>query len=342
LKASMGQNVPVPLSSKAAQKQIERLPAEVLKGLRPTPASQILRVGRPLWESKGATRTVARSTPLVEWNNITYTYTPQRKERWFGNTSIAPLVEESALYDVSSMLWAGEIVALLGPNGAGKSTLLRTLNGLVRPQQGEVRVCGQSVRQRPVGELARVVGYAPQRPERLFFCSTVADELTAGPRALGIEAVTKAWQARLIEALDPGPLLGQPPYTLSIGQQRRVGLAAVLAAQPRVVALDEPTAALDASARATLAALLRELTATGAAIVIVTHDIDFAASIASRWLVLVAGRLVADDLPVRILANEPLLTEAALEPSAFHQLDFWLSQRLAGNYTPCKEETMEC
>ena len=209
-----------------------------------------------------------------------------------------------------------------------KLRLLRTLNGLVRPQRGEVRICGQPVGHRPVADLARIVGYAPQRPERLFFCSTVADALAAGPRALGVEEETRTWQAALIDALDLAPLLERSPYTWSAGQQRRVGLAAVLACQPQIVVLDEPTAGLDISARATLAALLRELTVRGVAIVIVTHDTEFAATLASRWLLLVAGRLLADNTPAQIMVNESLLTAAAVEPSTSHHLDRWLDHRL--------------
>ncbi len=333
LRRYMIQDIPIPLNSRDAQKQIERLPAGVLEDLRSAPPSQAARVGRPQKEPEGEIFAGSWSAPLVEWRNVSYTYTLKHRDRWFGNTSMTTSMDEGALHDVSSVLRPGEIVALLGPNGAGKSTLLRTLNGLVRPQRGEVHICGQRVGHRPVAELARIVGYAPQRPERLFFCSTVADEVAAGPRALGVEATTKAWQATLVEALDLEPFLKRSPYTLSVGQQRRVGLAAVLAAKPRVVALDEPTAGLDASARAVLATLLRELTTTGASVVVVTHDVDFAATVASRWLVLVAGRLVADDTPARIMANEALLTEAALEPSAFHYLDFWLNQRLTRDCT---------
>jgi energy-coupling factor transporter ATP-binding protein EcfA2 len=317
----------LPLTVRNARQYIEHLPVEILKDICPPALLQAES------ETHASTKhEAAGHAPLVEWSNVTYAYTSVHANSWL-NTMRSTIPAGNALHNVSGMLWPGEIVALVGPNGAGKSTLLRTLNGLVRPQRGEVRVCGKPVGQRPVAELARVVGYAPQRPERLFFCSTVVEELTAGPRALGIEGTTRGWQTMLIEMLGLRTFLNHSPYTLSVGQQRRVALAAALASRPQVVALDEPTAGLDADARATLAGLLRELANAGAAVVIVTHDIEFANSIASRWLVLVAGRLVADDTPARIMMNDALLVEAALEPSASYLLDHLLYRRFVGEYT---------
>lgn len=316
----------LPLTRKEARRLIEQLPVEALEEMR----SRVTMQGRPA-PVASPQHLAAGLPPLIEWNNVSYTYPPTFAKSWLP----APLMSGvtwtgNALHEVSSMIWPGEIVALVGPNGAGKTTLLRTLNGLVRPQQGEVRVCGKRTGQRPVAELAQAVGYAPQRPERLFFCATVAEELMAGPRALGIEEATRGWQTLLIEAFGLGALLNQSPYTLSLGQQRKVALAAALASRPPVVALDEPTAGLDAGAQATVTSVLREVAAAGAAVVIVTHDLEFASAIASRWLVLVAGGLLADDTPARIMKNDALLVEAALEPCASYQLDSWLSERLAG------------
>ncbi len=318
----------LPLTLQAAQHHIEHLPIEMLDSLRPIITQHMERDAFSL-----AKCSRAGQTPSVEWMHVTHSYTSPRKERRPGKKSSTAFLTDNALHDVNSTLWPGEIVALLGPNGAGKSTLLRTLNGLVRPQQGEVRVCGERVGKRPIAELARTVGYAPQRPERLFFCSTVAEELAVGPHALGIAAASKEWQGLLIESLCLDPFLNRSPYTLSMGQQRRVGLAAVLASHPQIVALDEPTVGLDAHARATLAVLLQKLASNGASIIIVTHDTEFATTIASRWLVLVAGRLVADDTPAQIMKNRSLLTDAALEPSPSYQLDLQLYQRLIKDYT---------
>ncbi len=320
-------NLSLPLTLQNVQQHIEQLPPEVLKNLSSTVEQDIAK------KASDVNYRRARQTPSVEWTHVTHHYTSTQEKRWLRKKRVDTLVAENALNDICEVLWPGEIVALLGPNGAGKSTLLRTLNGLVRPQQGEVRLDSKPIGQRPVAELAQIVGYAPQRPERLFFCPTVAEELAAGPRALGIGTKTQEWQNLLIESLGLVPFLSRSPYTLSVGQQRKVGLAAVLASQPQVVALDEPTAGLDEGGKVTLATLLHQLATNGVSVIIATHDIEFAAAVASRWLILVAGRLRADGSPTQVMINSSLLVEAALEPSHSFQLNVQLHQRLIKEHT---------
>jgi len=328
-------NPPLPLTLQQAKQCIEHLPANVLEDLSSSfPERDYSTVERFAEKETLFTHDKsARHIPCVEWTHVTYSYTSTQGKRWFEKKRVHTAVAENALHDICEVLWPGEIVALLGPNGAGKSTLLRTLNGLVRPQQGEVRISGKCIGQRPIAELAHMVGYAPQRPERLFFCQTVAEELAAGPHALGIDMETREWQNLLIESLGLAPFLHRSPYMLSMGQQRKVGLAAVLASHPQVVALDEPTAGLDECGRATLVTLLHQLATNGVSVLVATHDIEFAATVASRWLVLVAGRLRANDTPTRVMMNADLLVDAALEPSSTYQLDMQLRQRLIEGHT---------
>ncbi|GAC1621789.1 MAG: energy-coupling factor transporter ATPase [Ktedonobacteraceae bacterium] len=312
----------LPLTIQRAQQYIEQLSSAMLKDLYPTIEQYT--------ERKTACTSDKRvgQTPSAEWRQVTHSYTFAQDKRRVDTKHTGTSGVENALQDICEVLWPGEIVALLGPNGAGKSTLLRTLNGLVRPQQGEVRISGKRIGQRPIAELAQFVGYAPQRPERLFFCQTVAEELAAGPHALGIGTTTKEWLHLLIDSLGLAPLLHRSPYTLSMGQQRKVGLAAVLALHPQIVALDEPTAGLDEGGRATLATLLHQLATHGVSVIVATHDIEFAATVASRWLVLIAGRLKASDTPTHVMMNSALLVDAALEPSYTYQLDTQLRQRV--------------
>ncbi|GAC1402111.1 MAG: energy-coupling factor transporter ATPase [Ktedonobacteraceae bacterium] len=321
------ENLPLPLTLQEAQQYIKQLPSNVLEDLYPTVERFAEREALCTHDKS------AGQIPCVEWTHVTHSYTSTPSKRWPEKKRVQTVVAENALQDICEVLWPSEIVALLGPNGAGKSTLLRTLNGLVRPQQGEVRISGKQIGRRSIAELAHIVGYAPQRPERLFFCQTVAEELAAGPRALGIDRATKEWQNLLIESLGLTPFLRCSPYTLSMGQQRKVGLAAVLASHPQVVALDEPTAGLDEGSRATLATLLQQLATNGVSVLVATHDIEFAATVASRWLVLVAGRLKANDTPSRVMMNTALLVDAALEPSYSYQLDVQLRQRLIQEHT---------
>ncbi|GAC1349355.1 MAG: hypothetical protein NVSMB27_21710 [Ktedonobacteraceae bacterium] len=328
LKQQSDSDTSVPLDIETVQKQLTCLPVAALQAIHST-------IPRIVYSEDVQSRirlSSAGQAPLVEWINVGYTYSSSKRESTSKHTHQPT---KKALHDINAALWPGEIVAVLGPNGAGKSTLLKTLNGLIRPQQGEVRIGGERTGNKSVAELAHVSGYAPQRPERLFFCSTVAQELAAGPRAMGIS--TTETQKPLIDAFALNSLLERSPYTLSLGEQRRAGLAAVLASQPQVIALDEPTVGLDASARRALAILLRAVVDRGAVVVMVTHDIEFASATASRWLVLVDGRLVANDTPAHIMANAEVLKEAALEPSADYQLAYWLDRRVLIEQAPRNE-----
>ncbi len=198
---------------------------------------------------------------------------------------------------------AGEIVALLGANGAGKSTLLRHGNGLLRAQQGMVRVLGQPVGRRPVAELAREVGLVMQQPAHMLFAPTVRAELAAGPRALGRD--DPIWRQCLSERFGLEPLLDRPPQLLSAGEQRRVAIAAVLASRPRALLLDEPTAGQDAAARITLRALLADCAADGLAITVATHDPRWAWPLCRRWALLAEGQIRPADAATVIAAYEP-------------------------------------
>jgi energy-coupling factor transporter ATP-binding protein EcfA2 len=231
--------------------------------------------------------------PVVEWDDV-----------WFDRGG------HPVLRGVNLAAEAGDLVALLGPNGAGKTTLLHHANGLLRPRQGTVRVLGRPVGRRPVSELAGTVGLVVQQPERMFFAPTVREEIAAGPRALG--RVDQAWSAQLVERLGLTPLLDRVPQRLSAGEQRRVALASVLAARPRALVLDEPTAGQDAAGRRSLETLLRDATATGTAVVLATHDTDWALSLCPWWAVLAEGRIVAGGTPAVVCARPEILALAHL------------------------------
>jgi energy-coupling factor transporter ATP-binding protein EcfA2 len=232
----------------------------------------------------------AAATPVVEWDAI-----------WCERDGRA------VLNGASLESAAGEAVALLGVNGAGKSTLLRHGNGLLRSRRGTVRVLGRPVGRRPVGELAREVGWVTQQPAHMLFAATVRDELAAGPRAL--RRHDPAWCGRLSERFGLDRLLDRAPQTLSAGEQRRVAIAAVLASRPRALLLDEPTAGQDAVARADLRALLSECAAEGVALTVATHDLPWAYPLCHRWALLADGRIGAID-PVRALARRAVWNRA--------------------------------
>jgi cobalt/nickel transport system ATP-binding protein len=211
---------------------------------------------------------------------------------------------------------AGERVAVLGPNGAGKSTLCLHLNGILRPRKGEVRIDGAPITDATLLEVRRRVGVVFQDPDDMLFMPTVAQDVAFGPANLGLSRTEL--EERVDWALD---LVGmrasreRPPHHLSFGQRKRVAAAAVLAMQPDVLVLDEPSSNLDPRSRREFAEILESLPQT---LVMVTHDLPYAWRLCGRAVIVDHGRVVADGPMNEILCDESLLAAHDLElPEGF-------------------------
>ncbi|MCX4424553.1 ABC transporter ATP-binding protein [Streptomyces mirabilis] len=196
----------------------------------------------------------------------------------------------------------GEIIALMGRNGAGKSTLLGTLVGLVAPAAGSVLVGGAVPRRTAPRDLVRRVGLVPQEPRDLLYADTVAAECAAADEDAGAEPGT--CRALVSELL---PDIGDDthPRDLSEGQRLALALAVVLTARPPLLLLDEPTRGLDYAAKARLVTVLRGLAAEGHTIVLATHDVELAAELAHRVVVLADGEIVADGPTAEVVVASP-------------------------------------
>jgi energy-coupling factor transport system ATP-binding protein len=214
---------------------------------------------------------------------------------------------------VSLALAAGERVALMGPNGGGKSTLLKCLVGLLAPREGAVEVLGRAVSGRPLTEITAVVGFVPQNPARLLFNDTVAEEIRFTRRSHGLarEGDERA-AAELLGRLGLTHRADAWPADLSTGERQRAALAAILAAGPRVLLLDEPTRGLDYARKDELARLLTELAAAGTAVLVATHDVELMARWAERVVVLEEGRIAADGGLREVLPRFPALAPQIL------------------------------
>jgi energy-coupling factor transporter ATP-binding protein EcfA2 len=203
-----------------------------------------------------------------------------------------PAQAHPTLHGVDLALHAGEAVALRGPNGAGKSTLAKHFIGLLRPQAGCVRVDGKDIVRMQTEALAAQVGYAFQNPDDALFARSVLEEVAFAPRNLGHPAEQATQSAlALLEMLGCLHLRDREPLTLSYGEKRRVSLAATVAANPRVVILDEPTAALDGDNARAVARLIHRGKQDGKAILVLTHDLAFARATCERQVALYAGVL---------------------------------------------------
>ncbi|MER5181356.1 ATP-binding cassette domain-containing protein [Streptomyces sp. NPDC002896] len=196
----------------------------------------------------------------------------------------------------------GETVALMGRNGAGKSTLLSTLVGLVAPTSGSVRVGGLVPHRAGPRELVRRVGLVPQEPRDLLYADTVAAECAAADGDAGAAAGTCR---ALVSELLPGIADDTHPRDLSEGQRLALALAVVLTARPPLLLLDEPTRGLDYAAKARLVSVLRGLAAEGHAIVLATHDVELAAELADRVVILADGEIVADGPTAEVVVSSP-------------------------------------
>ncbi|OII65894.1 hypothetical protein BJP40_15370 [Streptomyces sp. CC53] len=207
-----------------------------------------------------------------------------------------------ALRRVDLAVGPGETVALMGRNGAGKSTLLGALAGLVEPAAGRVLAGGRTPHRTPPRELIRAVGLVPQEPRDLLYADTVAAECAGADADAGADAGTCR---ALVAELLPGVPDGTHPRDLSEGQRLVLALAVVLAGRPRLLLLDEPTRGLDYAAKARLVAVLRGLAGRGHGILMATHDVELAAELAQRVVILADGEVVADGPTHEVVVSSP-------------------------------------
>ncbi|MFI8892523.1 ABC transporter ATP-binding protein [Streptomyces paradoxus] len=207
-----------------------------------------------------------------------------------------------ALHHIDLTITPGETIALMGRNGAGKSTLLNSLVGLVKPSSGTVRLGEATPHRTAPKDLVRKVGLVPQEPRDLLYADTVAAECAAADRDAGADPGTCR---ALVGDLLPGIADDIHPRDLSEGQRLALALAVVLTARPPLLLLDEPTRGLDYAAKARLVTVLRALAAEGHAIVLATHDVELAAEIAHRVVLLAEGEVIADGPTADVVVSSP-------------------------------------
>lgn len=220
-----------------------------------------------------------------------------------------------ALKGVSLSLRRGERLAVLGANGAGKSTFLLQLNGTLRPDSGRLFLHGRPYDYSRAGlrALRSAVALVFQDPDDQLFAGTVSQDVSFGPLNLGLEEETvRRRVAEALAAMNLTALAERPPHHLSHGQRKRAAIAGALAMNPEVLVLDEPTSGLDYRGLRALSEHLTLLGDRGLAIVLSTHDIDFAYEWASRVIVLNEGRKTADGEPTGVFADGALLELAGL------------------------------
>lgn len=230
----------------------------------------------------------------IEIRNVSFTYPDGRK----------------VLSDITLTVFLGEAVGLIGPNGAGKSTLLLHLNGILRSNNGNIRILGLPVEDKHLKQIRSQVGLVFQNPEDQLFCPTVFDDVAFGPINMGYcEAEVRR---RVAQALDGVGMTGseqRSSHHLSVGEKKRVAIATVLSMSPHVLVIDEPSSNLDPRGKWSLIKLLRELPLTK---IIASHDLELVRALCDRTIVMDEGQVVADDATPRILSNLSLLRDHGL------------------------------
>ncbi|MFI5253205.1 MAG: energy-coupling factor ABC transporter ATP-binding protein [Bacteroidota bacterium] len=219
-----------------------------------------------------------------------------------------------ALRDVSLEIQEGESVGLIGPNGAGKSTFLMHLNGILPESPADkpcVMIHGTPVNEKNLLQIRREVGLLFQDPDDQLFCPTVYEDVAFGPVQFGIpENEVKKLVKEALEKVGLRGFEKRSPHHLSSGEKQRVCLAGILVSNPKILALDEPTRALDPRGKRKLKELLENIQATK---IVATHDLELVAEICSRAVVMDEGKIVADGPTMEILGNEELMLAHGLE-----------------------------
>jgi energy-coupling factor transport system ATP-binding protein len=267
-------------------------------------AVSLIRRDHPLIQKSQALRpdpaTPSTSCPMLEGEGLAFSY---------------PLSDKKALRGINLTVGEGEFVALLGQNGSGKTTLAKHFNGLLKPEAGQLLVKGKPTSAYSHQALAQTVGYVFQNPDHQIFARTVEEEVGFGLKVLGLDPRTI--KKRVNEVLEVVGLEGYEkklPFTLTKGERQRVAVASVLAAQPQVLILDEPTTGLDYEHQKSIMELLKTLNQKGHTILIITHSMWVAAEYARRTVLMKDGAILLDGPTRRVFAQEAKLSEAALTP----------------------------
>lgn len=243
--------------------------------------------------------------PILEAKNLTYTY------------SIGSPFEKTAIDHIDLQIEQGEFVGIIGHTGSGKSTLMQMMNGLLKPTEGTVLLNGKDIWEKGCDRRAVrfEVGLVFQYPEYQLFEETVYKDIAFGPKNMGLDEKEIGRRVReTAEAVGlSADLLEKPPYALSGGQKRRVAIAGVMAMEPKVLILDEPTAGLDPQGRTTI---LSQLSAyqkrTGCTVMLVSHSMEDVAKYVSKLLVLSQAKIVCFDTPENVFARGDSLEEMGL------------------------------
>ncbi|MCL5996029.1 MAG: energy-coupling factor ABC transporter ATP-binding protein [Chloroflexi bacterium] len=297
--------LPAPVVIERVRKEARSMPSEGMPESEAVPTGQHsdLKTRHSALGTRHSAPSTQPASPLIEFRNVHFQY------------GDGPEV----LHDISFTMNSGDRIALLGPNGAGKTTLVKHAIGLNKPTRGQVLLAGRDSKTLSVAQIAHTVGYVFQSPSHMLFAPTVREELSFGPKNIGLDAqtITESISRALVAVNLPG-YDEIPPLSMSFGQQKRISIASVLTMNPRVLVMDEPSAGQDyANYTHFMDDIVgrdkgpgmtdqSDLPASSShsrafeALLFITHDLDLAITYANRVLLVADGQLVADGADVNL------------------------------------------
>lgn len=245
----------------------------------------------------------------------------------YGKTKDAELI-----HGISLSIEDGEFVALTGENGAGKSTFSKLLAGILKPSDGKICVNGIDTKKAKNSMLAKNTGFLFQNPDRQLCTYTVRDEITFGQKALktGTEEEISKRTEKIIERFGFNP--DEAPFSLSRGQRQRLALASIIAVEPKVMILDEPTTGLDYKECMEIMSAVKELNKNGTTVIMVCHDMELVLDFARRMIVLADGKIEADGKTLEIMRRKEIMQKTCLLPPQIIQIALELEEKFPGRF----------
>lgn len=245
----------------------------------------------------------------------------------YGKTKDAELI-----HGISLSIEDGEFVALTGENGAGKSTFSKLLAGILKPSDGKICVNGIDTKKAKNSMLAKTTGFLFQNPDRQLCTYTVRDEIAFGQKALktGTEEEISKRTEKIIERFGFNP--DEAPFSLSRGQRQRLALASIIAVEPKVMILDEPTTGLDYKECMEIMSAVKELNKNGTTVIMVCHDMELVLDFARRMIVLANGKIEADGKTLEIMRRKEILQKTCLLPPQIIQIVLELEEKFPGRF----------
>ncbi|TXT56217.1 MAG: Energy-coupling factor transporter ATP-binding protein EcfA2 [Promethearchaeota archaeon] len=240
---------------------------------------------------------ITEALPIIMINNVDYTYKSGTK----------------ALRGIKLNIYKSELVSIMGQNGAGKTTLIRTLNGLLRPNNGNIYIEGENIQNKNIAQLSKDVGIIFQNPEHQLFANTVKQEIEFSLKSFDLTKEERDQKVQnILEEFNFKRYEERSPLNLSGGEKKKLALASIISRDPQILVFDEPTLGQDAKEIKFFINLIEKERQKGKTIIIITHNIEFALNFIPRTILMARGKILGDGPTRKILTNLSLVQQSSL------------------------------